>query len=259
MSVAAPHCPPALAELLEALRAGDLDAAAAVVPDGALSALPGGDAWERAPRVIARDRVALRRALETAFGGGRRAEVLSAVAAGEGDHLFEGRLVDSGGDAVETFLASVTLRDGRIARQVVYTCPLVEPSPTWDAPPGATADARAVVDRYFAHLDVGEFEAAAECFSADVLYSHPPYDPGQARSEFRGRDELLAGFTKRRGSRPKREHHLELSAQHGAECFLEGHTVDEPVGCSFISSMSLDADGRIRRYVAVQCEPPAPR
>jgi hypothetical protein len=253
--------PTSLATLLEALRAGDLDAAAAAVPEGATSALPSGEGPETGPRVIARDRRALRRALEPVFGAGRRAEVMVSVAGGEEDHLLEGRLVDADGRPVETFLASFQLHGDQIARQLVYTCSLVEPSCTWGAPNSGTAptDARALVDRYFEHLDAAEFEAAAECFSTDVLYSHPPYDPGQPRSEFRGRDELLAGFTRRRGARPKREHHIVLSPQHGTECFLEGFTIDQPVGCSFVSSLSLDADGRIQRYVAVLCEPVVPR
>jgi SnoaL-like protein len=251
--------PAAVGVLLEALRAGDLDAAAAAVPDGALSALPGGDGPETGPRAIARDGRALRRALEPAFGA-RRAEPLACVAAGAADILLEGRLVDALGIAVETFLASFQLTDGRIVRHLVYTCPLVEPSPTWQTRSAGDApgDARTVVDRYFEHLDAGRFEAAAECFSPDVLYSHPPYGPGQPRAEFRGRGELLAGF-ERRGVKPDRLHHIDLSPQRGADCFLEGFTIDEPRGGTFISSVSLNADGLIQRYLAVYCEPIVPR
>ena len=74
------------------------------------------------------------------------------------------------------------------------------------------ADASAVVRDYFADLDGGRFAAAAARFSADVLYSHPPYqhtgidDPG--RIEFRGRPALLAAFDRRgkAGVRPRRHH-----------------------------------------------------
>jgi len=253
------HRPPAaVGTLLDALRDGDLDAAAAAVPDGAISALPAADGPETAPRVLARDPRALRAALEPTFGQGRRAEVLAGVTPSPDDCLVEGRLVDSQGVAVETFLASFQLSGGRIARQLVYRCPLVEPSRSWDAPIDRPGDARAVVDRYFERLDAGEFEAAAECFSSDALYSHPPYGPGQPRAEFRGHDELLAGF-ERRGVKPDRLHHIDLSPQHGAECFLEGYTIDEPRGGTFISSLSLDADGLIQRYLAVYCEPIVPR
>ena len=255
------HRPPAaVGTFLDALGAGDLDAAAAAVRDGAVSALPGGSGPETGPRVITRDPGALRRALDPAFGDGRRAEVLACVTSGDEDCLLEGRLVDAHGVPVETFLASFQLDGGRIARQLVYTCPLVEPSRSWDAtgPGDAPADARSTVDRYFEHLDAGEFEEAAQCFSADSLYSHPPYGPGQPRAEFRGHDELLAGF-RRRGVKPERLHHIDLSPQRGAECFLEGFTIDEPRGGTFISSLSLDADGRIQRYLAVYCEPVVPR
>jgi hypothetical protein len=174
--------------------------------------------------------------------------------------VIEGRLLDRASEPAATFLASYQLRGGRIARQLVYTCPLVEPSPTWTSgnAGAAPADARAAVDRYFEHLDANEFEAAAACFSPDVLYSHPPYGPGEPRAEFRGRDQLLAGFH-RRGPKPARSHHIDLSPQQGSECFLEGYTIDAPVGCSFISSLSLDPDGLIRRYLAVLCEPAVPR
>ena len=248
----------AVGTLLDALGAGDLDAATAAVPDGAVSALPGADGPETAPRVIARDASSLRPTLEAAFAE-CRTEVLVCVTPGDEDCLVEGHLVDATGVPVETFVASYQLRGGEIARQLVYTCPLVEPSRTWKAAPGDSPGvARAIVDRYFEHLDASEFEAAAACFSPDALYSHPPYGPGQPRAEFRGRDELLAGF-RRRGPKPDRAHHIDLSPQLGPECFLEGYTIDEPRGGSFISSLSLDPDGLIQRYLAVYCEPIVPR
>jgi ketosteroid isomerase-like protein len=243
--------------LLDALGAGDLDAATAAVPDGAISAVPGADGPETAPRVIARDASSLRRALEAAFAG-RRTEVLVCVTSGDADCLVEGRLVDAAGAPMENFVASYQLRGGQLARQLVYTCPLVEPSRTWGAEGPPPGDARGIVDRYFEHLDTSDFEAAAACFSPDAVYSHPPYGPGQPRAEFRGRDELLAGF-RRRGPKPDRAHHIDLSPQRGSECFLEGYTIDKPCGGSFISSLSLDADGLIQRYVAVYCEPIVPR
>ena len=258
MTTTALPLPSTLATLLTALGAGDLDAAAAAVPDGALSALPG-TGVETDARVIARERGGLRAALEPAFGG-RRLEILTLVSANDARLLLEGRLLGADGSAVQTVLTSFCLDHGEIARQLVFTCPLVEPSRRWgseDASDVRLGDARAVVDTYFEHLDASEFEAAADCFSAHVLYSHPPYGPGQPRSEFRGRDELLAGF-RRRGPKPDREHHIERSPQRGADCFLEGFTVDEPRGGSFISSLSLDAEGRIERYLAVYCEPVVP-
>ena len=70
-----------------------------------------------------------------------------------------------------------------------------------------------MLDTYFEHLEHGRFAAAADCFSEDCLYSHPPYAPGAGRAEFRGRAELLAGFV-RRGNRPY-EHTLAVTLQRG--------------------------------------------
>jgi hypothetical protein len=47
--------------------------------------------------------------------------------------------------------------------------------------------------------------------------------------------------------------------QRGADCLLEGTAGGTALGGSFISSLSLDADGRIQRYAAFYCEPPVPR
>ena len=76
------------------------------------------------------------------------------------------------------------------------------------------ADASAVVRDYFADLDGGRFAAAAARFSADVLYSHPPYqhtgidDPD--RIEFRGRPALRAAFdAPGQGRLRPRRHHVD--------------------------------------------------
>jgi ketosteroid isomerase-like protein len=243
--------PTAASAWLDALAAGDLDAAVALTAPEALCALPPASGTETASRVVTHGRGALRAVLEPTFGG-RRLETLACVADGD-DVLLEGRTVTADGAADATILAA--LRGGeQLGRALVWAVPLAEPSPTWaDAPP-SSGDARAIVDRYFELLDAADFEGAADCFSKDVLYSHPPYGPGQPRAEFRGRDELVAGF-RRRGPKPDREHTILRSPQSGRECLLEGFTVDKPVGASFISSLSLDDDGRIRRYVAVLCEP----
>jgi hypothetical protein len=250
--------PAAVDGWLDALATADLDAAVAAIAPGAVCALPPATRPETAPRVLAHDPAAIRAALEPAFGDGRRLEPLACVAAGD-DVLVEARTVRADGEADGTILAALRCDASgeRLARALVFACPLVEPSPTWADPSPASDEARAMVDRYFDLLDESEFEAAADCFSADVLYSHPPYGPGQPRAEFRGRDELLAGF-RRRGPKPDREHTILRSPQAGRECLLEGYTIDAPRGGSFISSLSLDADGRIRRYLAVYSEPVVP-
>jgi hypothetical protein len=164
---------------------------------------------------------------------------------------------------VGTFVASLVLTDdGLIDRYLGYaTRPAVEPGPVPGAEP--PADALEVLDRYFDELEAGEFAAAADCFSDDVVYSHPPYrhtdNAGDRRVEFRGRQELLAGF-RSRGKRSFR-HRILVRLQRGPSCLLEG-VVDGLPGDgtgSFVSSLSLDRTGRIARYVSFYCEPSVPR
>ncbi len=164
------------------------------------------------------------------------------------NRLVEGRA----GDA--TFAASLQLdAAGAVTRCLLFRTPVIEPPPV---APGA-GDALDVLDTYFAQLERGRFAAAADCFSEDCLYSHPPYAPGAGRVEFRGREELLAGFV-RRGNRPY-EHSIAVSLQRGSHCMIEGAATGTSLGGSFVSSLSLDGDGRIRRYAAFYCEPPVPR
>ena len=159
-----------------------------------------------------------------------------------------------------TFVASLQLDDqGLVARYLAYACsPAVVPGPAvmfGEAP----TDALQVLDRYFDALDGGEFEAAAECFSDDVVYSHPPYrhtdNAGDERVEFRGRQELLRGF-RARGMRTF-THRIVVSVQRGTTCLLEGVVEGLPTGRDggFLSSLTLDRAGLIRRYLSFYCEP----
>jgi hypothetical protein len=171
--------------------------------------------------------------------------------------MLEGSLVDrESGEPAATIVASFQLdASGAITRVLTYRCPPIDPSSSWDEPEdGDPGDARAALDRYFGDLDAGRLEAAALSFSEDVLYSHPPYWPGAPRSEFRGRAELMAGFGAR-GIR-KNVHELTVSIQRGRECLVEGfsHKPDGPTS-QFVSSLSLDERGLIRRYASVVCEP----
>jgi hypothetical protein len=211
--------------------------------EDALLAYWDGKGAETAPRTFGTD-------VGAAFGPG--AEILVAMDDGA-NWLVEGRNTDG------SFAASVQLdAAGAITRALVYRTLPIDPSPTWAAAAAdAPGDASAVLDEYFEHLDAARFAQAADCFSADCLYSHPPYGPGEPRVEFRGREELLAGLLKR-GSRPW-SHELVVVRQHGADCLLEGTAGGTALGGSFISSLSLDEDGRIRRYAAFYCEPPVPR
>jgi hypothetical protein len=246
--------PVALDAYLEAISRGDYDQAVRHADGQILSAMPPLDEQEETdPRRQVTGAKELRAVLPDSFGG---AALTLLAAAGTDNHwLVEGRIESA---SAQTFVGSFTLRGDRLARQLVYRCQLVEPPPV-DRPAatGNRHDARAVVDRYFDRLDKGDFSGAVACFSADVLYSHPPYSPGAGRAEFQGADELLAGF-ERRGVKPNRHHVLLVSPQNGPDCLIEGHTVDPPHGSSFISSFSLDEDGLIKRYLALACRPSVP-
>ena len=107
----------------------------------------------------------------------------------------------STGEAFATFVASVQLDDdGLINRYLAYmTTPAVVPAPSGTGPP--PADAAEVLERYFEALDTGAFDEAADQFSADVVYSHPPYRHTgidcDDRIVFHGREQLRAAFTAR--------------------------------------------------------------
>src|SRR5262245_24605901 len=92
------------------------------------------------------------------------------------NRLVEGRITGEDGEPLETFVASLQQdRAGAITRGLIFRTPLVDPSPTWDDDhDSAPGSARAVLDAYFEHLGQGRFEQAADCFSEDCLYSHPP-------------------------------------------------------------------------------------
>src|SRR5204863_3997489 len=157
-----------------------------------------------------------------------------------------------------TFVAALQLDSaGRIARCLSFNCPLVEPP----APPRSPSahSARAVLERYFAALTAGDFEGACACFSDHCLYSHPPYSRGESRAEFRGRAELLAGFLGVRGARPSRLPRILCCVQDGSDCFIEGVVDGDPPRGSFVSSVSLDGDGLICRYVALYSDSRVPR
>jgi SnoaL-like domain len=213
--------------------------------DAAILAYWNGEGEETAPRTIAIGAAAIRRALPSDVG---RCEVLRDLGEGS-DRFIEGRLRGPGGGVDGSFVAGMQLdEEGAIASCLSFHGPAVEPPPqTSPGPPPGTA--RAVLDRYFERLIAGDFEAAAACFSADCLYSHPPYRPGTPRVEFRGREALRRGFEQQRGARPVRPA-IDRSVQHGADCFIGGVVDGDPPGGSFISSATLDPDGLIRRYVA---------
>ena len=156
-------------------------------------------------------------------------------------------------------MASVQLDDdGLINRYLSYmTTPAVVPAPSGTGPP--PADAAEVLERYFEALDTGAFDEAADQFSADVVYSHPPYRhtgiDSDDRIVFHGREQLRAAFTAR--GKQSFDHRVVAIGRSGPFCLLEGRVEGLPDGGggSFISSLTLDGDGRIQRYVSFYCEP----
>lgn len=229
-----------------------------------LYAVPRSGESEVAPRELIAGRAALRARFEGGPPRSSRHEILLCVSDGA-SCLVEGVVSNPASGRTATFVASSQLDDsGLITRYLAYMCaPAVRPAPDPDAGSAEAADALAVLDHYFEELESGQFEEAADCFSADVLYSHPPYRhtgiEDDRRIDFRGRDELLAGFNARGKSSFK--HQITACLQRGPHCLLEGVVNDLPGGGTggFISSLSLDSGGRIGRYVSFYCEPSTPR
>jgi ketosteroid isomerase-like protein len=251
--------PVSVAAVYAAVAAGRPEEAAPSFAEDTVYAYGADPVDEQARRtIVGRGEIASDLAVDlTAWG---TPEILASVTAGP-DCFVEGRLVDAAREVVAAIAAVFQLdADGAISRAVSYRTPPLEPSPSWSEHREVDVDARGLLERYFRGLQDGDFEAAASYFTDDVVYLHPPYDPGDAeRPELRGRDGLVAGFTKR-GLRPYRQRIL-ACVRSGTECFVEGDVegTRSPDGVAFVSSMSFAADGRIRRYAAFSAPPVVPR
>ncbi len=260
--------PPVVDRCYRSFDGNDLDAVVACCTDDVLCAVPVAGVIETAPRRVCDGLPAVRAWFDERGPRPRRHDPTMCVVNGN-DVLLEGQVIDTGsGDPISTFLASIQLRtDGsgeqRISRYLAYACDgLVDPyagTIDWSA----DADASAVIDHYFHELETGAFEAAADCFSPETVYSHPPYrhtgieEPG--RITFRGRPALLGGFRAR--GKTSFRHRTVAEGQRGRCYLFEGIVVDLPNGGSgsFISSAVLDDDARIARYVSCYCEPAVAR
>jgi hypothetical protein len=256
--------PAVLAAFLDAVDGDRFEEAAAAFACDGRSAVPVPGAPETAPRAETVGPAALRERL-TRRGREPWRHVARLCVVEGADALLEGVLVDDAGVETATFVASARIGDGGlIERYLAFQCDGArEPVPNDVGLRSVPPDAATVVHDYFVDLDAGRFAEAAAHFSDDVLYSHPPYrhtgihDPG--RVEFRGRPALEAAFHAR--GRASFDHEVVTSIQRGPHCLFEGVVNNLPSGGtgSFISSLSLAADGTIRRYLSFYCEPGVPQ
>ncbi len=256
--------PEAIGGYLAAIDTADADLAASWFAVDGRYAVPSPGAHETDPRTETVGASSLR---DRFYARGRQPwrHVVTACVLGGDDGFIEGVTADRRTDGAGGFAASFRLdSDGRIERYLAYaTVDLPDQIPTDLAPDLRPADAIEVVERYFRALDDGRFEEAAACFSEDTMYSHPPYRhtgiDGAHRVVFRGRTDLLTAFRAR--GRTSFDHDVLVAIQRGPHCLFEGvvHGLPDDGDGSFVSSLSLAADGTIRRYVSFYCEPAVAR
>ncbi len=197
-----------------------------------------------------------RRAIEAQ----RLGAATTVIAVADGPVSFVEARTAGGGRPRSLVLTATADAHGRIARLVVLTGAAVAgPSAAPAEPASGWAVAGPRLDRYFHDLEAGAFAAAAEAFSVDCLYSHPPYGPGQSRIDFAGRAALLDGWLTKRGRTSSRHGVLRI-VQTGRHGFIEGFAGADHLtaGSTFLSSFTLAADGLIERYVAYYAAPQIP-
>ncbi len=255
--------PGVIAAYYRALDRGDVAAATVCFSNDVRYAVPWPDQIETAPRRLIGGRADLARVLRRGGAAAHRHELTFCVVASD-TCLLEGEtrpLV--GGRPDSTFAARALLDETGLVREyVAYQCRPAVPLTDGECESALVVDARALVDRYFRALDAGDFEGAADCFSDDVVYSHPPYrhtgiDSADGRITFQGRDELLAGFNAR--GRRSFGHRILTCELRGSYGLFDGVVEGLPNGNvgGFLSTMTLDGEGRIRRYLSFYCEPAA--
>lgn len=253
--------PNAVGALLAAFGGGDAEAAAACFAPDAIWAPPSDEADEVSPRAIHRGDEAILSTLAADPVLGREHTVRVCLHEGS-DCLLEGDLLDAAGEVAGSHGASFQLdQEGRIARALVFRIEAVEDNAGVARENVSGVEIQERIDAYFVELDAARFENATTYFSADGLYLHPPYSPGTPRVAYRGGEELLAGF-ERRGAQDWL-HFTDASIQRGPFLMFEGHvlvdgTPEGPTG-SFVSSATVDEEGKVLRYLAFYTAPMVPR
>lgn len=106
-----------------------------------------------------------------------------------------------------------------------------------------------VLETYFESLERGEFRHAAEQFTADVTYIHPPMYGDKTHIE--GRDELYSYFADIRGEQDV-DHHVTRFVANGNTCAAVGYVTDSNGGDPqdyFVSYAEFDGSS-IAYYIA---------
>ena len=252
--------PAAVTAYYRAADAGRFEEAAEQMGLDVLIALPPRGGHEIHPRQVARGRQTARDLLAARGALPQHHEIVLCVVEGP-SCMVEGLIrANASSEPVRSFVGAFQLdANGLIARYLAFSCePPVALPPRSDSPASARS-AEAAVRGYFDSLDSGRFEESAAWFSEDVIYCHPPYKhtgiTSNRRVDFIGRSELLAAF-RERGKTQFVHRVLEL-IQRGPNALFEVVTEGLP-GAAFgsaVCSLSLDDDGRIRRYLAFYTEP----
>lgn len=251
---------------MSSLQATGLEAPVDVlaVVEGSSQALP----ESLAPRVrtwLASPEQDLTAAIESVCGVEASCEALSrlapsgltVVASVRTERAYWAEITRQADDGAETCLAGLTYEPGgRVSRVVWLRAPLV---PQWRRGPREDGpDARPVLESYFAALMSSRFREAAAHFTADTLYSHPPYAGGNERVLFHDREALARGFETERGPSPARQIITDLW-QRGGRVFVEGVIEGIPDGGTFFSTAEISREGEISRYVAFYSATRIPR
>jgi hypothetical protein len=151
-------------------------------------------------------------------------------------------------DAQETCVVGLRHDPRGIVTRLVWLRAPAVPAARVDAH-AEVADARPVFERYSGALVASDFPAASACFTADTIYSHPPYGGRPERALFLGRDALLHGLIHERGTNPVRQV-VSGFWQAGSRVFVEGVVEGIPNGGTFITTAELSGVGEIARLVA---------